>query len=115
MMSDRNFPGARRCRFGARLAALTLCLIASAGVSRAAPSSSNFYRAANFCRVIERSQLDTGRAQGADVPQGREMTLGVILWDEYRRTHRPGDSNGIIGDTPAVLTAGISGSILSAN
>ena len=113
MTSDREISKARsrgatgsakRRRFVVLFAAMTVCMLGSAGAALAGDSS-----CAEFRTPIDASQLDRYRAQGLDAPQGGETKLGVILWDEYRRVRQPGDSTGIVGNGPAMITASVSG------
>jgi hypothetical protein len=62
-----------------------------APVSAAVAAEAVVSTCSGFCTPIEPAQLDRYRAQGLDAP-GAEMKLGVILWDEYRRTRQPPDT-----------------------
>ena len=115
-MSDRMKPIARSPgavssaalrRGGPLLSAMAACLFASAGPAASESSC------ADFCSPIEASQLDNYRAQGLDAPAAGNTKLGVILWDEYRRLRQPGDTNGIVGNAPAILNASINGTTTS--
>lgn len=116
-MSDRRNASARspnavastgRRRWGALLSAMAACLFASAGTTVASELP-----CADFCSPIEASQLDNYRAQGLDAPSDGNRKLSVILWDEYRRLRQPGDTNGIVGNAPAILNASVNGTTTS--
>jgi hypothetical protein len=71
-------------------ASLAMILAAACcGVAGAAESGTSGCSA--FCSPVAPGQLDHYRAQGL-APFPGDMTLSVILWDEYRRTRAaPGD------------------------
>jgi hypothetical protein len=99
---------AKRRRFVVLLAAMTACVLASAGAALAGDSSCT-----EFCAPLDAGQFDRYRAQGLDAPQGGETKLGVILWDEYRRVRQPGDSTAIVGNGPVMMNTSVSGTATS--
>jgi hypothetical protein len=77
----------------AAAAAAAAALAAAPGTARAAqlqPSASVDFRA-----PIGIEELERYRAQGLAAPRCGDMTVGVVLWDEYRRARPPRDQTDI--------------------
>lgn len=66
-------------------------MVADMGSTRAAEFQR--YSSVGFLAPIAAAELDRYRAQGLTAPGSGDRTVGVILWDEYRRARQPRDTN----------------------
>ena|ERR1700731_4850446 len=80
----------RGCVAALGFVAAFAALVTDMGTTWAAEFQSSF--SAGFYAPIKAGELERYRAQGLTLPGSGEMTVGVILWDEYRRARPPGDT-----------------------
>jgi len=92
-LPDPSVPSRRRGRTAALSIVATLAaMVAYMGTTWAAEFKSS--SSVGFYAPIRAAELDRYRAQGVTAPGSGDMTVGVILWDEYRRARQPRDTNG---------------------
>src|SRR5260370_36439214 len=101
-LPDPSVPSRRRGRTAALSIVATLAaMVAYMGTTGAAELQSS--SSVGFYAPIQAAELDRYRAQGVTAPGSGDMTVGVILWDEYRRA-QPRDTIDATGARVATIS-----------
>jgi hypothetical protein len=100
---ERSMSSRRRgCVAALGLVATLTATVAGVGSTRAAEYQSS--SSGGFYAPIQAGELERYRAQGLTAPGSGDMTIGVILWDEYRRTRQPRDTSDVSGAHGATVS-----------
>jgi hypothetical protein len=91
----------RRCAAFSIVATLA-AMVAGVSATRAAELQSS--SSLGFYSPLKAVELERYRAQGLTLPGSGDMTVGVILWDEYRRARQPRDTIDATGAHSATIS-----------